>query len=155
MLTCPIGVYPSTCFSVHRQIHNVYTYVSFLFQLAALGAFILLFGFFAFNGGSQKTVSKPGDSVIIATAIFNTVIAGTGGAISNLVLIKCYGVIHERRVGYKYTLDYNAILYVYIFYIFLFYTFIVFYYLCIYVFSISMSWIFIYFQYTTLCIITK
>ena len=146
MLTCPIL---SESIPLHvaqfTAEFTMCTHVSFLFQLAALGAFILLFGFFAFNGGSQKTVSKPGDSVIIATAIFNTVIAGTGGAISNLVLIKCYGVIHERRVGYKYTLDYNVILYVYIFYSFLFYTFI-FYYLCIYVFSISMSWIFIYFQ---------
>ena len=32
--------------------------------LAALGGFILIFGFFAFNGGSQGSISNPGDGAI-------------------------------------------------------------------------------------------
>ncbi|XP_069178973.1 putative ammonium transporter 1 [Procambarus clarkii] len=42
------------------------------FQLAALGGFILLFGFLAFNGGSQASISHEGDAVAIAKAVFNT-----------------------------------------------------------------------------------
>ena len=68
-------------------------------QLAALGAFILLFGFFAFNGGSQYSASQAGDGVAIATAILNTIISGTGGAMSNLILTKAVGMIQEQKVS--------------------------------------------------------
>ena len=43
---------------------------------AALGGFILFFGFLAFNGGSQASISKPGDADIVSLAIVNTVIGG-------------------------------------------------------------------------------
>ena len=45
-------------------------------QKAALGGFILFFGFLAFNGGSQASISKPGDADIVSLAIVNTVIGG-------------------------------------------------------------------------------
>lgn len=48
--------------------------------LAALGGFILLFGFLAFNGGSQGSISGEGDAEAIATAIINTVISGSSAA---------------------------------------------------------------------------
>lgn len=48
---------------------------SFL-KKAALGGFILFFGFLAFNGGSQAAISNPGDADIVALAIVNTVIGG-------------------------------------------------------------------------------
>lgn len=44
------------------------------FQFAALGGFILMFGFFAFNGGSQASISAPGDGPIVAKAMINTII---------------------------------------------------------------------------------
>jgi hypothetical protein len=39
--------------------------LSFDFQLAALGGFLLMFAFFAFNGGSQGTISHAGDGDVI------------------------------------------------------------------------------------------
>ncbi|XP_066982724.1 putative ammonium transporter 1 [Macrobrachium rosenbergii] len=56
--------------------------------LAALGGFILLFGFLAFNGGSQASISKEGDTAAVAKAIVNTVIAGCGGGITSLFLYR-------------------------------------------------------------------
>ncbi|XP_064601317.1 putative ammonium transporter 1 [Liolophura sinensis] len=55
---------------------------------AALGGFVLLFGFFAFNGGSQAAISNPGDGIAIAISIVNTVAAATGGGFVVLVLNK-------------------------------------------------------------------
>lgn len=54
--------------------------------LAALGGFILLFGFLGFNGSSQGAISNPGDGVAVATAVINTVLGGTGGAFLTLTL---------------------------------------------------------------------
>jgi len=48
--------------------------------LIGLGGFILLFGFLAFNGGSQGSISQPGDGDVVALAIVNTILgASTGG----------------------------------------------------------------------------
>lgn len=52
--------------------------------LAALGGFILLFGFLAFNGGSQLSISAPGDSDVVGLAIVNTIIGGCGGGLTVL-----------------------------------------------------------------------
>ncbi|XP_077977459.1 putative ammonium transporter 1 [Glandiceps talaboti] len=54
--------------------------------LSALGGFILMFGFFAFNGGSQAQISQPGDGVIVALAIVNTTLSGCIAAIVALIL---------------------------------------------------------------------
>jgi len=43
--------------------------------LISLGAFILIFGFFAFNGGSQASISAPGDGGVVAKAVLNTLVA--------------------------------------------------------------------------------
>lgn len=50
----------------------------------ALGGFILLFGFFAFNGGSQASVSQPGDAFVISNAVVNTILSGASAAIVSL-----------------------------------------------------------------------
>merc|ERR1711936_329124 len=48
--------------------------------LAGLGGFILIFGFLAFNGGSQTQISAAGDGSVVALAIVNTILgAATGG----------------------------------------------------------------------------
>ncbi|XP_072034506.1 putative ammonium transporter 1 isoform X2 [Amphiura filiformis] len=57
----------------------------------ALGGFILFFGFFAFNGGSQASISAEGDGVIVATAIVNTILSGSAGALVAMVI---------RRAGF-------------------------------------------------------
>merc|ERR1712106_133324 len=50
--------------------------------LAGLGGFILIFGFLAFNGGSQAAISSAGDGDIVALAIVNTILgASTGGLV--------------------------------------------------------------------------
>ena len=49
--------------------------------LVSLGGFILIMGFMAFNGGSQASISKPGDGEAIGRAILATLVAcGTGGS---------------------------------------------------------------------------
>ncbi|XP_019619916.1 PREDICTED: putative ammonium transporter 1 [Branchiostoma belcheri] len=49
--------------------------------LVALGAFILFFGFLAFNGGSQASISGPRDGQIVSNAIVNTIISGAAGGV--------------------------------------------------------------------------
>lgn len=44
--------------------------------MAALGGFILFFGFLAFNGGSQGHISRDGDVETVALAVVNTVLSG-------------------------------------------------------------------------------
>eukprot|EP00729_Bicosta_minor_P010357 gene10357-11184_t len=50
--------------------------------LVALGTIILIFGFFGFNGGSVLAMDTVGDAVLLSTAVINTVLAASGGAIS-------------------------------------------------------------------------
>jgi Amt family ammonium transporter len=45
--------------------------------LVSLGGFILFFGFLAFNGGSQGSISSDGDAAVVALAIVNTILSGT------------------------------------------------------------------------------
>merc|ERR1712020_721042 len=58
--------------------------------LAGLGGFILLFGFLAFNGGSQLTITNKGDAEVVGLAIVNTIIGGCGGGISCIFLFWFY-----------------------------------------------------------------
>lgn len=62
--------------------------------LMCLGGFILFFGFFAFNGGSQLTIHNPGDGTAVAIAVKNTVLGGfTAGIVGVIVNF----IIHERK----------------------------------------------------------
>merc|ERR1712223_147929 len=54
--------------------------------LAGLGGFILLFGFLAFNGGSQLSISNEGDSAAIGLVIVNTIIGGCSGGLVALFI---------------------------------------------------------------------
>ncbi|XP_071509116.1 putative ammonium transporter 1 [Diadema antillarum] len=60
--------------------------------MTALGGFILFFGFFAFNGGSQASISAKGDGEIVALAIVNTIISAAFSALIAMVI---------KRVVYK------------------------------------------------------
>ncbi|XP_071509117.1 putative ammonium transporter 1 [Diadema antillarum] len=60
--------------------------------MTALGGFILFFGFFAFNGGSQASISAEGDGKVVALAIVNTIISAAFGALVAMVV---------RRIVYK------------------------------------------------------
>lgn len=52
---------------------------------------LLTFGFFAFNGGSQLALHKPGDAGAMTTAVANTTISGAGGALSAILWHKVFG----------------------------------------------------------------
>ena len=43
--------------------------------LVSLGAFILIFGFFAFNGGSQASITSAGDGEAVSKAVVNTLVS--------------------------------------------------------------------------------
>ena len=43
--------------------------------LVSLGAFILVFGFLAFNGGSQASITAAGDGIAVSKAVVNTLVA--------------------------------------------------------------------------------
>lgn len=54
--------------------------------LATLGTFILWFGWFGFNGGSQLALGTPGDANAIANIYANTFIAAAAGCVAAMLL---------------------------------------------------------------------
>ncbi|KAJ8299375.1 hypothetical protein KUTeg_023435 [Tegillarca granosa] len=64
------------------------TTLTIKYLLAALGAFILLFGFLAFNGASQGSIASKGDGIAISIAIKNTIVAGSSGAFTTMIMNK-------------------------------------------------------------------
>ncbi|KAL4225498.1 ammonium transmembrane transporter [Mactra antiquata] len=56
--------------------------------IAALGGFILFFGFLAFNGGSQGSISKEGDGSAISISVVNTIITASFAAFSSMLINK-------------------------------------------------------------------
>nr|XP_058965913.1 putative ammonium transporter 1 [Pocillopora verrucosa] len=53
---------------------------------AALGGFILFFGFLAFNGGSNAAIAGEGAANDVSLVIVNTVIGGAAGALTSLII---------------------------------------------------------------------
>lgn len=45
-----------------------------------------MFGFFAFNGGSKFTIAGEGDGLAVARAVVNTMLAGSAGGITSILL---------------------------------------------------------------------
>jgi len=56
--------------------------------LMCLGGMILFFGFFAFNGGSQLSISHAGDAEVVSKAILNTILSGYAGGIVAVIIAK-------------------------------------------------------------------
>merc|ERR1719516_521324 len=56
--------------------------------LAGLGGFILIFGFLAFNGGSQAQISQEGDGGVVALSIVNTILGASTGGLAVLFINK-------------------------------------------------------------------
>lgn len=77
----------------HRSSKTVGTIRGHSVPIAALGGFILYFGFLAFNGGSQLSISNPGDGEALSKAVVNTVISGSFAAFMSLILhrLKIFG----------------------------------------------------------------
>ncbi|KAH9518757.1 ammonium transporter Amt1 [Bulinus truncatus] len=79
----------------HKETGTVLNIRGHSVPFAALGGFILIFGFMAFNGGSNLTISKPGDGAIISLAIVNTVLSGSSAAFMSLVVHK-FGIMGQH-----------------------------------------------------------
>jgi len=58
--------------------------------LATLGTFILWFGWFGFNGGSELKVSDIGEANAVARVFVNTNMAAAGGVVAALVLARLW-----------------------------------------------------------------
>ncbi|CAG35055.1 ammonium transporter [Desulfotalea psychrophila] len=58
--------------------------------LASLGTFILWFGWFGFNGGSQLRISTVSDANAVAMAFANTNMAAAGGLLAALILSRIW-----------------------------------------------------------------
>lgn len=56
----------------------------------SLGAFILIFGFFAFNGGSRARITGEEDGVVVAKAVVNTLLGCIGGGLAVLFTTKIF-----------------------------------------------------------------
>ncbi|MES2819122.1 MAG: ammonium transporter [Pseudomonadota bacterium] len=56
--------------------------------LATLGALILWFGWFGFNGGSQLKISSIADANVVATVFVNTNLSAAGGLLAALVMAR-------------------------------------------------------------------
>ena len=54
----------------------------------ALGGFILLFGFLAFNGGAQGAIGTEADMHVVAKSIINTIMGGCSGGLTVLFFYK-------------------------------------------------------------------
>ena len=68
---------------------------------------ILVAGFLAFNGGTQASVTNPGDGAMISKLITNTIIGGSGGSIAVLLASKvglsgkpCWSFINTLNGGF-------------------------------------------------------
>ncbi|XP_066272320.1 putative ammonium transporter sll1017 [Branchiostoma lanceolatum] len=61
--------------------------------LVTLGFFILMVGFFAFNGSSEAHISRPGDPEAVARAVINTALACASGGVATLLFER---VVHKK-----------------------------------------------------------
>ncbi|KAK6191644.1 hypothetical protein SNE40_003280 [Patella caerulea] len=59
--------------------------------VAAFGGFILLFGFLAFNGGSQLDLTGEGSAVAVSLSVVNTMISGSVSAMISLLMNRVFG----------------------------------------------------------------
>ena len=64
--------------------------------LAALGAFILVFGFLASNGAKQGSISNPGDGARVTSAMVNTALGTSAAGISTLVFSKVFSFMRSN-----------------------------------------------------------
>lgn len=60
-------------------------------SLAALGAFILMFGFFSFNGATNASISTEEDRNIVGRAVINTMIGGASSGFTVLLVYRFQG----------------------------------------------------------------
>lgn len=79
-----------------RYFKQLYTVAHCCPQLVATGTLLLISGFLSFNGGSLGHITHPGDGVIVARAVVNTIFGGSGAAAMILTLTKA-GLLGDSR----------------------------------------------------------
>ena len=72
---------------------NVWLYLGHTVPMMSLGAFILFFGFFAFNGGSQASITQEGDGSAVANILKNTILSGSCGG---LTVVLVYFIVNRK-----------------------------------------------------------
>lgn len=77
-------------------------------QLVATGTLLLISGFLSFNGGSLGHITKPGDGIIVARSVTNTILGGSGAAVVIMSLAKVGLVSGKSRWPFAMTI--NALL---------------------------------------------
>lgn len=75
--------------------------------LVATGTLLLISGFLSFNGASLGHISHPGDGVVVANSVVNTVMGGSGATVVILAVAKA-GLIGTSRWPFAMTI--NAVL---------------------------------------------
>jgi ammonium transporter, Amt family len=70
----------------YTKTGGVYPMPGSSLPLATLGTFILWFGWFGFNGGSQLALGSAADAAAIANIYINTNIAAAGGVMAAMIL---------------------------------------------------------------------
>ena len=58
--------------------------------LTTLGGMLLFVGFFAFNGGTQGSISSPESRAVVQLAVMNTIISGAAGGLLTLLWFRFY-----------------------------------------------------------------
>ena len=58
--------------------------------LTTLGGMLLFIGFFAFNGGTQGSISSPESRAVVQLAVMNTMISGAAGGLVTLLWFRFY-----------------------------------------------------------------
>jgi len=58
-----------------------------------------MFGFFAFNGGSQFSISNEGDGVVVARAVVNTIISGSAAGVTTILLHRMFSATKRNCVS--------------------------------------------------------
>jgi Amt family ammonium transporter len=67
-------------FALELQPHSL--------PMVVLGCLMLMFGFFAFNGGSQLTMDSTDDAQAMAVAVVNTAMSAAGGGFASMLVNK-------------------------------------------------------------------
>ncbi len=75
--------------------------------LAALGGFILIFGFFACNGAKQGSISHPEDGILVILAIVNTALGTSAAGVATLVFNKT-GIVPDTGGYYSFLTTMNG-----------------------------------------------
>lgn len=67
-----------------------------------------MFGFFAFSGGSQFSISQPGDGKYVAIAMVNTMIAGNAAGVTTIILHRV--IVSASRNCVSCRLEFNILI---------------------------------------------